>query len=263
LSGAPSHRRTVIVTGAAAGLGAATARLFAARGDYLILSDIASMNDVCLQIQDAGGQAVAILGDLTAAGQTDRIVAKALEETGRLDVLINNAGYLTGGTIETTSELEFDRSFAINVKAAYLLTRAAIGPLRAVGSGSVLFTTAVMGHQGSPNAFAYGACKAALIQMVRTLALDHARDGIRVNAVSPGPLRTSMLNAAADIFRFESTEAFRRIVPLAHITEPEEVAEAFYYLASSAARSITGHVLATDGGLMAGPFEPREILAPG
>jgi NAD(P)-dependent dehydrogenase (short-subunit alcohol dehydrogenase family) len=250
-------RRTVIVTGAASGAGAATARLFAQQGDFLVLSDLSPMQSIIGEIEAAGGSAVAVEGDLTAAGQPRRIVDAAVKASGGVDVLINNAAYAAGGTLETTSEEDFDRTFAVNVKAGFLLSRAVLAPMRSSGGGSILFTTAVAGHWGMSNTLAYGASKAALIQMVRALALEHAREGIRVNSVSPGPLRTPMLNKAAEIFGAPSVDVFKAIMPTGRITEPEEIAEAFYYLASPSARSITGQTIAIDGGMLAGPFMPR------
>lgn len=249
----PPAPRTVIVTGAASGIGAATVRLFARRGDFVVLADLRSMEPVLREIEAAGGTGIAIQGDITAAGQAKEIVAQALAATGRVDVLINNAGYAIGGTLETTSEEDFDRTFAVNVKAGFLLTREAVAPMRR-GGGSILFTTAVAGHVGMRNLLAYGSSKAALVHMVRVLAGEYVRDGIRVNAVSPAGVRTPMRAAAARIMGITDPAAADALSPTGRPTEPEEVAELFHYLASPAARQINGHTVVIDGGTVAAPY---------
>lgn len=251
------ERRTVIITGGASGIGAATARLFAQRGDFVVLADLSSMEPVVREIEAAGGAAVAVQGDITAAGQPKKIIAEALHATGRVDVLINNAAYAIGGTVETTSEEDFDRTFAVNVKACFLLTREVIAPMRNGGGGSILFTAAAAGHVGMHNLLAYGSSKAALVHMVRVLAGDHVRDGIRVNAVSPAGVRTPMRATAARIMGITDMAVMDSLSPTGRPTEPEEVAELFHYLASPVARQINGHTIVIDGGSVAAPYSRR------
>ncbi|HNT37586.1 MAG TPA: SDR family oxidoreductase [Rubrivivax sp.] len=252
-----SKPRTVIVTGAASGIGAATVRMFAQRGDFVVLADLAPMDKVLEEIAASGGNGIAVQGDIAAPGQAKKIVAQALEATGRVDVLINNAAYAIGGNVETTSEEDFDRTFQVNVKAGFLLTREVIAPMRAAGSGSILFTTAAAGHMGMSNLLAYGTSKAALVHMVRVLAGDHVRDGIRVNAVSPAGVRTPMRATAARIMGITDPAVADALSPTGRPTEPEEVAELFYYLASPVARQINGHTIVIDGGTVAAPLSRR------
>jgi len=249
-----SNRRTVVITGGASGIGAATARLFASRGDYVVLADLTSPDPVLNDITGAGGVGMSMQGDITVPGQPQHIIAETIRATGRVDVLINNAAYAIGGTVETTSEEDFDRTFAVNVKAAFMLTREVIAQMRKQGSGTILFTAAAAGQIAMPNLLAYGTSKAALIHMVRALAGQHVGDGIRVNAISPAGTRTPMRATAARILGITDMSTMDALSPTGRPTEPEEVAELFYYLASPVARQINGTTIEMDGGMVAAPY---------
>lgn len=239
-----------LVTGAYSGIGAATAMLFAREGAKVVAADIKEPTDTVQAIKDCGGQAIALQGDLSNSEAVNRIVATAVETFGQLDILINNAGI--GGvapSIEDVSEEDWDRLFAINVKSGFLCTKAALPHLRRATNASILFTASIAGLEGNMGLTPYATTKAAVINMARSLALDHAKDGIRVNVVCPGATDTPMLRAVPI-----PMEVFASGLPLGKVVTPEEIAEGFAYLASPVARSVTGHVLVIDAGYTAGDF---------
>ncbi|MDO7837316.1 SDR family oxidoreductase [Sphingobium sp. HBC34] len=245
----------VVVTGAASGVGAATARRFAAEGAKILLCDVQDAAAPLEAIRAAGGVAEQFRVDLSAAGAGSKIIAEAGRIFGGVDILIHNAGFGTGGTIETTSEADLQKVFQINLMAAISLARAAIPVLRGRGGGSLLFTSALAGRRYLPNAIAYSVSKAAIDQLTRALAMDHAREGIRVNAVAPGPVNTPMLHEACQVYGI-SPDRLAAGMPTGRLTEPDEIAALFAYLASADARSITGQVIGMDGGMSAGFFPP-------
>lgn len=254
--------RVVIVTGAASGIGLATAVAFAEAGDHVLAVDVQSPDAVLTACSAFGDRVVGCQADLALVASAHDVVAEAIARFGRVDILINNAGIGIPGMIDQIDEVTFDRVWATNFRAGYLLSKHVIPHMREQGSGVILFTAAVAGHAGAQNLITYAPTKAAVINLVQSLALDHAREGIRVNAISPGPTRTAMARDAAEAFGLP-IEALIAGSPLPFVSEPEEAAEAFRYLASPAARSITGHILAMDCGLLAGPFRPRGGPPPG
>lgn len=250
--------KAVVVTGAASGIGAATARLFAREGANLILSDISPLGEIAQEIAALGAEPLCVEGDLVQRAVIEKTIDQAVGTFGRLDVVIHNAATGTGGTVETLEESDLDRVWALNFKAAFFFAKYAVPVMRRQREGVLLFTGAVAGMYGQPNTLAYSTAKAALINFTKTVALDHARDGVRVNCVSPGPVDTRMLDGAATAFNLPKS-MFWDMSPLGHVATPEDVAESFAFLASPAARSITGHVLVVDSGLYAGMFTPRPV----
>ncbi|SNT58699.1 NAD(P)-dependent dehydrogenase, short-chain alcohol dehydrogenase family [Streptosporangium subroseum] len=241
-AGTPS---AVIVTGAASGIGRATAELYAERGvgvvavdhDERTLKQLASLDGV-----------VTLAGDVSDEDDNRAAVALALREFGRLDAVVLNAGI--GGTrpFEAPGAVEAaDRIFAVNLRGPILGIRASVPALRASGGGSVVVTASVAGLRGDPGNWAYNASKGALINLVRAAAIDYAVQGIRVNALAPGLTRTR-INAGVRQDPILAEEIERRI-PLQRIAEPREQAEAIWFLTSPAASYITGTTLVVDGGL--------------
>jgi len=232
--------RRVLVTGAASGIGAATVRRFRADGADVAALDVDSGALVSV---DAEVRVVADVADADAVAAGVEDAAAAL---GGLDVLVCSAGVIAHGTVLETPPDEWERLFAINVRGVYLCARAAIPHLRSAGGGAIVTVASQLAVVAQRRTAAYCATKGAVLQLTRALALDHAADGIRVNAVCPGPTLTPMVTSLfsrAELDEYAATaHAHGRMV------EPEEIAEAIAYLASPSAGSTIGAALVVDGG---------------
>jgi meso-butanediol dehydrogenase / (S,S)-butanediol dehydrogenase / diacetyl reductase len=256
----PAHLRfagqTVLVTGGGDGIGAAVARRFAAEGASVVVADVddTAAERVAGELRATGARAGAVRCDVTSADDARRAVAAADALSGRLDVLVNNAGIGPFGNVTSHTEEEWDHVFAVNCKGGFLMAKHAVPLLRRGGGGSILFTASVGGLRGTMRLLAYTASKGAVLAMVRSMALDHGRHGIRVNAVCPGATRTPRW--CADPPPVE--EAFARATPVAErISTPDEQAAAFAFLASADAGFITGQMLVVDGGASTGMLVPH------
>ncbi|MFC8528823.1 SDR family NAD(P)-dependent oxidoreductase [Nocardia sp. NPDC057227] len=238
----PSTPRVVLVTGAASGIGRATAELFAERGEHVVAVDVSARG-----LESLGDGIVTIAGDVSAEEVNRTAVQTALERFGRLDTVVLNAG--TGGTppLETPGSVESaDRIFGVNLRGPIHGLKAAIPALRET-RGSAIFTSSVAGLRGDPGNWAYNASKGALINLVRAFAIDYAAQGVRINALAPGLTRTGI---TANVHRDPALLAvIERRIPLGRFAEPSEQAEAIWFLASPAAGYITGTTLVVDGGL--------------
>jgi NAD(P)-dependent dehydrogenase (short-subunit alcohol dehydrogenase family) len=222
----------------------------------VLLCDRNSTDEVISSIRELGGKAYALQIDVQEPTSGNDVVNFAVKTLGGVDVLIHNAAINVFGTTENTSDDDLQRVFSVNFFAAYRLSHAAIPEMRRRGGGNILFTGAVAGSMSLPNCVAYSTSKAALAHLARCIAIDHGRDGIRANCVSPGPVNSPMLLEAARIFSVPP-ESFRANVPTGTIAEPDEIAELFSFLVGPAGRSINGHAITVDGGMSAGFFMPR------
>jgi NAD(P)-dependent dehydrogenase (short-subunit alcohol dehydrogenase family) len=248
--------KVAIITGAATGIGRASAALFAKAGARVAVTDVREdeLAQTVAAVRDAGGEALALSADLARPEACPTIVGIALRTWGRLDVLFNNAGVGTmvvGGTVETIDLEQWDLALDVNVRAMYLMSRAAVPALRAAGGGSIINTSSVSAFRGSVArpSHAYAASKGAVLALTRAMAASYGRDRIRVNAICPGTIRTRL--TADFIQRAEHDAAEGRGIPLGRVGEPEDIARCALFLASDDASFISGAEIVVDGGALA------------
>jgi meso-butanediol dehydrogenase / (S,S)-butanediol dehydrogenase / diacetyl reductase len=253
--------KTVLVTGSTTGIGEACAHIFAQSGAQVMVSGRNEPRGraVVEEIQAAGGSAQFTAVDLRAAGACERLVGDTVERLGGLDVLVNNAGILyTANALDTSNEQWLD-TMAVNVNALFYLSRAAVGHMKAAGKGAIVNVASEWGLNGEANHVAYCASKGAVIQITRCMALDHARDNIRVNSVCPGEIHTRMVDDILAKRGGDLADNLRELaagIPLRRLAHPAEVARCVHFLASDLASYVTGTNLSVDGGndATAGPY---------
>jgi NAD(P)-dependent dehydrogenase (short-subunit alcohol dehydrogenase family) len=244
--------KRAIITGGASGIGRATAKLFAEEGAAVAIADINDVDGLALaeQIRDNGGKAIYMHCDVTIPEDCQRAVVTAVEELGGLDILFNNAGIIRRADVIGTSEAEWDKVMAVNVKSVFLMSKFALPVMVQAGGGTIINSGSGWGLKGGGKAVSYCASKAAVVNMTRAMAIDHGPQNIRVNCVCPGDTDTPMLRGEAqqlaqneDLFMEEAAER-----PLGRFGEPIEVAQAVLFLASEASSYVTGAALVVDGG---------------
>lgn len=249
--------KVALITGAGSGIGRAAAQRFAAEGCAVAVIDMAApaAEETAGKIVADGGRAIACPANVTVDTEVRAAVARTVETFGSLDVLYNNAGVNSSGSVADATEEDWDRCFAVNVKGTFLCSRAAVAHLAASGSGAIVNQASVAALVGVPNFAAYCAAKGAVVALTRSMAIDLARRGIRVNAICPGtvftPLMEPMLRARGD---GDMEVGLARTVvkyPIGRLGTPEEIASAALFLASAGASFLTGSILAADGGMTA------------
>lgn len=244
--------RVTIVTGAASGIGAASAQLFAAEGARVALvdQDREGLGQVAAAIEARGGAVLTLPADVTSDAEARAGVERVLATWGRIDVLMTAAGISMGGTVDTIEEAAWDRTFAVNVKGTYLWIHHAIKPMIAARSGAIVTVGSQLAQSSPGRNAAYVASKGAIASFTKTMAVDHAAQGIRINALMPGVIDTPM--PARSLKRYADPEAMRTFWkhrhPMGRIGQPEEVARAALFLACEDASFITGTLLFVDGG---------------
>jgi NAD(P)-dependent dehydrogenase (short-subunit alcohol dehydrogenase family) len=246
-----TNDKVAIITGASSGIGRATALAFGREG-YRVLAvgrQTAALDAVVAEIEAAGGRAAALAADVTAEGAAERIVQRAVEAFGGIDVLVNAAGIIGSGTIETTSDQAWDAMLAINATAPFRLMRAAAPHLVSRG-GAVVNVSSVTGLRSFPGVLAYCVSKAAVDHLTRCAALELAPKGVRVNTVNPGVVVSNLHRRGG--MNEEQYAAFlersRETHPLGRPGRPEDVAELILFLGTSRSGWMTGETIPIDGG---------------
>ena len=242
--------KIAIVTGAASGMGAATVRELAAQGATVLAVDI---NETGTKSIAAEVHARPLVGNVAEPGFCNRAIADATNEYGRLDILVNAAGVIVRAPAYATTDQEWRRIFAVNVDGVFYMCRAAILAMRTRNAGAIVNFGSIWGEVGSAGHAAYAATKGAVHQLTRSMALEHARDGIRVNAVCPGEIRTPMLSSGRPTPPSERELAAlaESTIPMGRLGEPEEVARVVAFLVSEGASYITGAMINVDAGYTA------------
>ena len=244
--------KVAIVTGGAGGLGSAEALLLGKEGATVIVTDVdqAAVESVAAEIAKSGGKALAIKHDVTRESEWGKVIDRALEEFGRLDVLVNNAGVIIYKTIEDTSLAEWQWLMRVNLDGVFLGTKAAIAAMKKTGGGSIVNIASVAGLIGNPDASAYHASKGGVRSFSRAAAIECSQAGygynIRVNSIYPGVIETKM----ADDLKLDESK-YRTALSwhaMGHFGEPQDVAYGVLYLASDESKFLTGSELVIDGG---------------
>jgi len=240
--------RTALVTGAASGIGQAVAMQFAKEGAAVMVADMDDENgpETVELIRASGGRAEFIYLDVSREESVKRVVQQTIDRFAALHILFNGAGILAYGTAVETSEEAWNKLMAVNLTGTFLCSRACLPHMIAQGRGVVINVASTTGaHDACAHAVAYVSSKGGVTLMTRAMAIDHARQGIRVNAICPGPTDTPMLRNALTP---EQLEAFAKTFPMGRLGRPEEIAAAAVFLASDDASFVTGALLYVDGG---------------
>lgn len=244
------HRRTVLITGAAAGIGWSSARLFAERGHRVAIAD--RDGEAALgRAAELGDGHLGLACDVTDEGAVAEAVAAVTRHFGRLDALVNNAGI--GDTAAPTLEqgaAHFRNVLDVHLTGTFLMSRTAAAAMIAQGGGAIVNLASIAALTGLPRRNAYGAAKAGIVSMTRSMGAEWGAVGVRVNAVAPGYVRTELVEKLIADGLLDPAGIVAR-TPLGRMLEPTEIAEAIYFLASPAASGITGSVLSVDAGWVA------------
>ena len=247
--------KVALITGMAAGIGRATYEALAEAGAGVMGCDVrAEGEEVAAALRARGLETTFSVADVSRREDVERLVAEAVERFGGLDVVVNNAAVgVFRKTVESTEEDEWDRTLAVNLKSVYLVSRAAVPHLRARGGGSIVNVSSVHAFATTEGVAAYAAAKGGVLALTRQMALDLARDKIRVNALIPGAVETSMLqqHAALEGKSYEELGFVFDERKIGRIGRPEELARAMLFLASEESSFMTGAPLIVDGGLLA------------
>ena len=248
--------KTMLVTGGGIGIGRAAALAFAQAGFHVVVPDILEAEGLqaVAAIRAAGGSASFAALDVRSTPRVDEVVAAVNAERGAIDVLVLNAGIAHKVPLHRLDDERWDHTLDIDLKGMFRVARAALPAMRARRTGAVVCLTSLMGVAwGWKDHVHFSAAKSGVIGLMRGLAAEVAQDGVRVNAVSPGYVRTAQLLSEEHSLGLAGTEQAAARVPLGRIGEPEDIADVILFLASDAARYVTGQVIVADGGLAIQP----------
>lgn len=223
-------------------MGAASAALFREQGDHVVVVDL-----------QPGSEADAVIGDVSDSAFCDATMNDVVEQNGRIDVLVNAAGTIHRADSSGTSDDDWDRVMRVNVNGSFFMSRAAVRHMAAAGGGAIVNFGSIWGGVGAAGVTAYCVSKGAVHQLTRAMALDHADDGIRVNAVAPGEVNTPMLASqrATPPSQADLDAMAKATIPIKRLAEPIEIAEMVRFLASDRASYMTGTIVPVDGGYTA------------
>jgi NAD(P)-dependent dehydrogenase (short-subunit alcohol dehydrogenase family) len=249
------ENKIALVTGGASrpGLGSAIADRFGAEGAFVYLTDIdeAGVEKVAAEIRQAGGEAKALVHNVASEEDWDRIFAQIAEEKGRVDAVVNNAGISLLGTIETQTTEDYMKVMDVNMHGVFYGVKRAVAMMRETGSGgSIINMSSIVGQVGVPGCVAYAATKGGVRLMTKTVAIETAKEKIRVNSLHPGMIMTN-IQAAAVKENPENYDLFVAGIPMGYFGEPEDVANCALFLASDESRYMTGSEITIDGGITA------------
>lgn len=242
-----SKDRIAVITGASRGIGRSIALALAAQGATIVAVDMdqATTDAVVAELQATGAKALAVVGNVTVPADVERMFAAATEAFGRVDILVNNAGITRDGLLMRMKDEDWDAVLNVNLKGAFLCTRAAFKVMSKQRYGRIINIASIVGQMGNAGQANYCASKAGLIGLTKSNARELAKRSITVNAVAPGFIATAMTDALSEKVRDELTAQ----IPLERLGSAEDIANAVVFLASEQAGYITGHVLSVNGGM--------------
>ncbi|MBA4115453.1 MAG: 3-oxoacyl-ACP reductase FabG [Rubrobacter sp.] len=242
----PDRQRVALVTGAGNGLGRAIAEKLAKSGERVVVNDLEAevAKEVVAKIQEEGGQATAASGDISDPEAVQEIVETAREAYGPVEVLVNNAGFLQQKRFVDLTVEDFDRMIAVHLRGTFLCTHAVLPEMLSAGRGVIVNIASQLGQIGSVELCHYSAANAGIIGLTKSLAREVSAEGVRVNAVAPGPINTELVLGLSDEWRANKTAE----LPLGRFGEPYEVAETVAFLASDAASLYVGQTLGPNSG---------------
>ncbi len=246
-------RRVAVITGAAAGIGEASARLLAREGARLVLVDVdgSSLEKLAEELEQQSTIVLEIEGDVSVPAVCRSVIERTMRQFGRLDILFNNAGIVLNGSLVECTEDDWQRTMDVNLKSMYLLSRHAIPIMQHQGGGVVVNMSSIAGVAGVVNRGAYSVSKAAVVGLTKSLAMDFVKDGIRVNCICPATVDTPSLRRriASAPNPEEARRAFIARQPMGRLGTAEEIAAMVLFLASDDSRYMTGQAIIMDGGM--------------
>ena len=252
-----SASETVLITGSGIGIGAATARAFAGAGYRVVVTDVldGEGQKVVSEIEDRGGAAEYHHLDVTSTEEVERVVSEAEEAYGPFGCVVANAGIAHKVPLTELTDEKWDHTHEIDLKGVMRVCRAAAPAMREAKRGSMIAVSSIMGvAYGWDEHVQYSAAKAGIVGLVRGLAVELARDGIKVNGIAPGYIRTAQALSEEHSLGPQGLEEAAEFIPMGRIGEPEDIADVILFLASDAARYLTGQVVVVDGGLLVGRY---------
>ncbi|MEW6226873.1 MAG: SDR family oxidoreductase [Bacillota bacterium] len=242
--------KVAIITGGGSGIGLAAAVRFAAEGTKLVVADVRDAALETGQIVEQGGEALFVQADVGSEDEVEALFSKTIRTYGRVDILVNNAGVELAKKITDTSQAEWEHLMSVNLKGVFLCSRVAIPLMQRTGGGVIVNVASEMGLVGGSEIAAYCASKGGVVQLTKAMAIDHGKEGIRVNCVCPGPVATPLLERIVESSPDPEKERQSIIdkTVLGRLGRPEEIASVILFLASDESSYMTGSVVAVDGG---------------